>query len=147
MPNNYNSTHKFHELTFKHSFDIDYSQLFNHKNFWTQCGPCGKTKPQEFKNNQTHNKLWHCICLIGSQRKNISILIINFQWHKKKGILTLKKKHEICHIFDYKLGTNNPMNIIVVHMVCCTNDLVSTTRIYIYWLIFSQKQKLESTLS
>ncbi len=49
-----------------------------------------------------------------------------------KGIITLKKKHEICHIFDYKLGTNNPMNIIVVHKVCCTNDLVSTTYIYIY---------------
>ncbi len=68
-----------------------------------------------------------------------------------KGIITLKKKHEICHIFDYKLGTNNPMNIIVVHMVCCTNDLASTTRvyiyIYIYLLIFSQKQKLESIFS
>lgn len=66
-----------------------------------------------------------------------------------KGIITLKKKHEICHIFDYKLGTNNPMNIIVVHKVCCTNDLVSTTYIYlfIYLLIFSQKQKLESTFS
>ncbi len=32
MPNNYNSAHKFHELSFKYSFDIDYSQLFNHNN-------------------------------------------------------------------------------------------------------------------
>ncbi len=53
-----------------------------------------------------------------------------------KGMITLKKKREICHIFDYKLGTNNPMNIIVVHKVCCTNDLVSTTRIYIFANLF-----------
>jgi len=96
MPNNYNSTHKFHELACKHSFNIDYLQMFNHKNLWTQCGPCGKTKPQELKNNQTHNKLWHHINLIGNQRKNTIIYHVNsnhkFSMTQNEGNYNIEKE-------------------------------------------------------